>query len=425
MEYKKIFISFFLLLLPFTAILQPARLQLLSILKSYDQLQYLEYSFTYSSLDKNADTFNLENKGELQFTRFKSKTYYRISGLNLDIYFTNKFISRKHFVMKANSEYTTVHDIENSNVRIYEKMDNQLCYTHFKIQQIIPPLLLNDSSDLYNKRFFEKILSEIKLDEKDSLISNIKLEDNYLNKYYRFEISFRNFDENKAFRKWNKYFEKKFILGFSSKRFIIIIDKKSLLPVDYTIKLDSNQFEAYHSFIVSKKVNDSHVSFNPFDYNPVPLAGWRTCMIKGKIQNSEGVLSDKTAFDFTEVNCLNQEKIRLFDSKSEHILLFVWNSQTAENTEDFKKVSNFALKNPDKLMIIGLNNYNESNEYIEKIYKKFNWQFPTIKGREISKKFHISDSPAYILIYKRGNELWINNAIFIQNLSNILTNVSN
>ncbi len=420
----KKFILCLILLLPATAYMQNARTQLLSILKSYEQLQYFDFSFTYTSLDCNKDTFSLENKGELMFTRYKSKSYNQIGGLYVGIFFSNKFLKNKHFELNADLETTRVFDKEYSNVRIFEKMYQQLNFTRFRINQLIPPLFLKDSSELYNRRFLDKILNEKLLDSEDSLITNIDIKNNEKDKYYGFEIYFNHFDENKAFKKWGKYFDQQFIKDLLHKRFIIQIDKQTLFPVEYQIISDSNHFETYKNININAKNIAKATNFNLYKCDPLPAVVLFTHLFKDKLVKGELVRQDIPAFDFTGVNYLNQQKIRLFDATAEHVLLYVWNSQTIENIDEFKELCKFAEENPQKLTIIGLNNYDESKEYIEKIYKKYNWKFPSIKGKDICKKLYISESPTYALIYKRGNEYMINNMYLIRSPKNILTDVS-
>ncbi len=412
---KILFVALLLFLLPLTAYLQTARNQLLSVLKTYDQLKYIEYSSTYVSLDINADTFYLENKGELLFTNYRSKTYYRLGGLNIDIFFTNKFLSKKHFILKCNTENTTLYDVENNNVRIYEKMNNQLYNTRFKVNQIILPLFLNDSSNLYNKRFFEKIIAEKPLDSKDTLLSKIYLDSNYLNKYYRFVIFFKNFDETNAIIKWGNYFDKQFICNLKDKRFIIVVDKKSLLPVEYLVLLGSSQFESYRDLSIRNKNKSKTVSFNPYRYEPFPMMLWNTSAESGEIRNSCDSKQNQLAFDFIEADCLNQKQIHLFDIKSEYILLYVWNSLSIDNSLDFQELCKLAKTHPEKLSIIGLNNYNESKAYIEKTSIQYQWKFPSIKGKEVCRKYFISEAPAFILIHKSAGNYYLSNSYIIDN----------
>ncbi len=423
-DRKFIVFILFLISFPFNVYVQNVNNQLLSILKGYEQLKYFDFSFTYTSLDRNKDAFYLENKGELLFTNFWSKSYYRIGGLNVDILYTNKFLKKKHFVLKSHTNNTTVYDVEIRNVRIYEEMNNQLNYTRFKINQLVPPVFLRDSSNMYNRRFFYKILTEKSLGSKDTLMTSVDVDSNYQDKYYRFEIYFKNFDENKALKKWGRYFEKRFINNLRNKQFVILIDKQNLLPVEYRILLDDNNFETYNNIKINSKNISSTKNFNPYSYEPFPYVFCGTSMEKGRIRKSQRVMSDRYAFDFTGVNCLNRKKIRFFDEKSEYVLLYVWNSQTAENSNAFQELCKFAEKNPQKLSIIGLNNYNESFEYIEKIYQKYNWQFPSIKGKEICKRYFVSESPTFILTHKVGGKYLLDDSYFILNPKSILSVLS-
>lgn len=301
-------------------------------------------------------------------------------------------------------EYTTVYDIENSNVRNYEKMFNQLNYTRFKINQIVPPLLLSDSSRLFNRRFFEKLLSEKLIDNKDTLMTEVNLDTNYHETQYRFEIFFKKFDIKKAYLKWDKYFEKQFIDSLANKRFVIVVDKQSLLPVDYKIFLDSNKFENYTDINIQIKNPLFHSNFNPFNFKPLPKKIWYTVLNKKSIYNWVEVEYNKYASDFYETAYLSNEKIKLYDYKSEYILLYVWNSLSVEDSRNFQEICKIAKENPEKLTIIGMNNYNETDDYVARIYNKYKWQFPTIKGKNICKAYSVSETPTFILIHLiKGN----------------------
>ena len=272
---KRILFLVLLILVPLQAYLQNAGVELLKILKTYNDLKYIGLEFTYVSANSEKDTFYLVNRGEVQFTNFKSKVYHRIGGLNIDIYKTNRFYKVKHFIMKSDLDCTTEYDPESSNLVTYSKMYdnrtkmyNQLSYTRFKANQVIPPLFLNDSSDLFNKRFFEKILSDLPVNSLDTMMPIVSSDTNYLGKYFRFDISFSH--SNKIFSKWYKYFRKQFADSLTDKQFVIVVDKQTFLPVEYLIKHSYVYTETYKNIKIKIKNNNDPKNFNPFVYDPLP-----------------------------------------------------------------------------------------------------------------------------------------------------------
>jgi len=418
-------ILIFPLLYPFTAYLQNGKGELLATLKSYEQYKSIYLTYTYRSLDANCDTFSLFTKEEITFTRFKSNFYFRISSLKADIFFSNKFIFNKRFLINTTSKRTKVHDLENANIHEYNDMPDQLKYTRFGVRPLILPLLLNDSSELYNNRFWQKILSSVNLKTEDSLLLNLRLDENYHGKNYRFDIQFPKFNRGKAYEKWDKYFPRSFIDSLPYQKFIIIYNKEDKSPVEYSIYRRDVGFEEYKITSMGKLKENFSVYFTPDMFLAYPKTELISRLEKGRFSTATTYMPRIPVYYFIENDYLNNRTIEIGTIKSEYILLYIWDSQHIDTTASFKDLCKIVKENPAKLTIIGVNSYNESKEYIERIHQKNKWNFPTIKGRDICKYYHISECPVYILFFFEDGKLVADNYYMLSDAKLMLWKITN
>ncbi len=408
MKNSRILLALFMIF-PITAYLQNGKGELLATLKSYEQYKSIYLTYTYRSLDANRDTFSIYSKEEILFTRFKSSFYYRIGSLKADIIFNSKFLTNKHYLINTGSKRISVHDPENSNTHHYEKMNNLLTCTRFNVKSLILPLFLSDSSGLYNNRFWQKILESLNLRTDDSLLLNLKLNDNYKEKYYRFDIQFPKFNRGKAYEKWDKFFSHDFIDSLQDLKFTIIYDKMSRIPAEYSVCGKYYGLDEYKIATMGNLTEKMSIYFTSAMFNTNPKIELFSSRERGNFSLGTVVIPPRSAYFFIEKDYLNNQLIKLETIKSEYILLYLWNSQETDTTVYFKQLCKIAERNPAKLTIIGANSINESKEYIERVYQKTKWKFPTIKGRDIAKYYNLADSPVLILIYYKEGKHVVDN----------------
>jgi len=412
------------LISPITAYLQNGKGELLATLKSYEQYKSIYLTYTYRSLDANRDTFSIYSKEEISFTRFKSSFYYRVGSLKADILFTNKFIRNKRFLIGTFSDQTVVYDLENSNSHSYSKISDQLKYTRFGLEPVILPLFLSDSSELYNNRFWQKILESLNLRTDDSLLLNLKLNDNYKEKYYRFDIQFPKFNRGKAYEKWDKFFSHDFIDSLQGLKFMIIYDKTSRIPAEYSVCGKYYGLDEYKIATMGNLTEKMSVYFTPTSFYINSKTSIDTKLERGNFSISQLHRPPVPVYYFKATDIRTNQVIKLESIKSKNILLFVWNSQLIDTSEYIQKLCKLAQNQPEELTIIGVNSYNESKEYIERVYEKTGWKFPTINGQDICKYYHISESPTYLLHYIDNGKLIVDDIYMISSAKRILWQVT-